>query len=173
MLPIHILMRDLSHEVDCGRITQIDAALKISAYIQKALNCATVSFWTVTGDPGTRVMRRVAGYDGVNDVYVTHAVEAGETNGGYFNALVRAGCYVCSDTFADPSLADVADTLLVRYRIHALLSASWGANGAVHGIISCTDSVVRKWHAVEITAVRRCASEVSMRQARRRTLASG
>ena len=164
----HVLMRDLSHEVDAGRLTEVDAAVKVSEYIQKTLKCTTVSFWGVYGVGGERVMRRVAGYDGLRNVAVTTPIEAPEAGGAYFGTLVQAGCYVCADTFADPNLAGVAETMLVPFNIRALLSTSWGSNGEIWGIISCTDNVVRKWTPSEVTALRKCASEISMRRARRR-----
>lgn len=164
----HILLRDMTDEVDAGRLTEVDAAVKVSEYIQKTLKCATVSFWGVYGVVGERVMRRVAGFDGVSGLPVTTPIEAPEAGGAYFGTLVRSGCYVCPDTFADPNLAEVVDTMLVPFNIRALLSTSWGSNGEIWGIISCTDSVVRKWLPSEVTALRKCASEISMRRARRR-----
>ena len=164
----HFLMRDLTHEVDAGRLTEAEAAVKVSEYIQKTLKCATVSVWGVYGVVGERVMRRVAGYDGIRGVAVTAPVEAPEAGGAYFGTLVRAGCYVCPDTFADPNLAGVVETMLVPFNIRSLLSTSWGSNGEIWGIISCTDTTVRKWTPAEVTALRKCASEISMRRARRR-----
>lgn len=161
-------MRDLSHEVDEGRLTEVDAAVKVSEYIQKALKCATVSFWGVYGVVGERVMRRVAGYDGLKSVAVTTPLEAPEAGGAYFGTLVRSGCYVCADTFSDPNFAAVLETMLVPFNIRSLLSTSWGSNGEIWGVISCTDNVVRKWLPSEVTALRKCASEISVRRARRR-----
>ena len=60
----HFLMRDLAHEVDARRVTDIEAAGKVAEYIQNALECMHVTFWTVSGQVGQRVMRSVAAYDG-------------------------------------------------------------------------------------------------------------
>ena len=48
----HFLMRDLAHEVDAGRVTDIEAAGKVAEYIQKALKCLHVTFWSVSGARG-------------------------------------------------------------------------------------------------------------------------
>jgi GAF domain-containing protein len=158
----------MTHEVDAGRLTEVEAAVKVSEYIQKTLKCATVSFWGVYGTVGERVMRRVAGYDGVRGAAVTTPIEAPEAGGTYFGTLARPGCFVSADTFADPNLAGAVDTMLAPLEIRSLLSTAWGSNGEVWGVIACTDRVVRRWLPAEVTALRKCASEISMRRARRR-----
>lgn len=164
----HFLMRDLTQEIDAGRITAIDAAMRTSEYIQKTLNCAHVSFWRFAGEGEQRVIRRFAGFDGIVGVPLTEPLEVPESGSGYFDTLAQAGCYICSDTFADPLLSGAMDSVLLPFNIHALLSASYGSNGEVWGVITCTDSVVRKWLPGEITALRKCAAEISVRRARRR-----
>jgi len=164
----HILMRDLTLEVDAGRLTDVEATIKVAEFIQKALDCAHVTFWSVSGEQGKRVMRRTAGYDGLLGVAVRSPVDLYESGGDYFNTLVTAGCYVCGDTLNDPKLAKVKDSVLVPFGIHALLSASFGRNGEVWGSICCTHNRSRKWSASEVTALRKCAAEVSMWRARSR-----
>jgi len=170
----HFLMRDLTQEIDAGRLTDVDAAIKVAEYIQKTLKCSHVTFWRfVVEDAGRRVIRRMAGYDGVAEVAFTDPLEIPESDGGYFDALAKAGCYVCADTFADPHLASAMHTILLPFNIHALLSASYGSNGEVWGVITCTDQVARKWLPSEVTALRKCAAEISVRRARRREREAG
>lgn len=166
----HFLMRDLAHEVDAGRVTDIEAAGKVAEYIQKALECMHVTFWSVCGPVGQRVMRSVAAYDGARNLTVAGAAVFAESGGGFFGALVREGCYVCGDTFADSALQSVKENMLVPFNIRALLAASYGGQGEVWGIITCTNNVVRKWRPSEITALRRCAAEISTLRAKRRRL---
>ncbi len=166
----HFLMRDLAHEVDAGRMTDIEAAGKVAEYIQKALKCMHVTFWSVCGEVGQRVMRSVAAYDGTRNLAVAGAAVFPESGGGFFGALVREGCYVCADTFADATLQSVKETMLVPFNIRALLAASYGGNGETWGIITCTNNVARKWQSSEVTALRKCAAEISTLRARRRLL---
>src|SRR2546427_1903560 len=71
-------MRDLAHEVDAGRMTDIEAAGKVAEYIQKALKCMHVTFWSVSGEVGQRVMRSVAAYDGTRNLAVAGAARSEE-----------------------------------------------------------------------------------------------
>jgi hypothetical protein len=168
----HRLMRDLAHEVDAGRLTAIEAAGKVAEVIQRTLQCRHVTFWRVSGPLGSRVMRSIAAYDGVRRTAVAGAAAFPESGGGFFGALVRQGCYVCPDTFADPALQGVRETMLVPFGIHALLAASYGGNGEVWGVITCTNDTVRHWRPKEIAALRKCAAEVSALMMRRRALGS-
>lgn len=166
----HFLMRDLAHEVDAQRVSDIEAAGKVAEVIQRALKCMHVTFWSVSGPLGERVMRSVAAYDGVRGVAIAGKVSFPESGGGFFGALVREGCYVCADTFADPTLQGVKDTMLVPFGIRALLAASYGGNGEVWGIVTCVNTEPRTWRSPEITALRKCAAEISVLRARRRSL---
>lgn len=166
----HFLMRDLAHEVDAGRTTDIEAAGKVAEYIQKALKCVHVTFWSVSGQMGHRVMRSVAAYDGVRGVAIAGAAVFPESGGGFFGALVREGCYVCGDTFADPALQGVKEAMLMPFNIRALLAASYGGDGEVWGIITWTNNVARKWRSSEVTALRKCAAEISTLRNQRRLL---
>jgi len=163
-------MRDLAHEVDAGRVTDIEAAGKVAEYIQKALKCLHVTFWSVSGEVGQRVMRSVAAYDGQRSLAVAGAVAFPESGGAVFGGLIRTGCYVCGDTFADPALQGVKETMLVRFNIRALLAASYGSDHDVWGIITCTNNVARNWKSSEVTALRKCAAEISTLRAQRRSL---
>jgi len=166
----HFLMRDLAHELDAGRMTELEAAGRVAQYIQQTLECVHVTFWSVSGDPGQRVMRSVAAYDGVRKRVVVGAAAFPEAGGSFFGVLVQQGCYVREDTFADPALQGVKETMLVPFNIRALLAASYGGNGEVWGIITCTSDVVRRWKASEVSALRKCAAEISGLRARGRSL---
>lgn len=169
-LHIHYLVRDLALDVDSGRLTAIEAAGKVAEAMQKALQCRHVTFWSVSGELGTRVMRSIAAYDGPKGTSVAGAASFPEAGGAFFGALVREGCYVCPDTFSVPALVGVRETMLVPFGIRALLAASYGGNGQVWGLITCTNDVVRQWQAAEIAALRKCAAEVSSLSMRRRKL---
>jgi hypothetical protein len=166
----HVLMRDLAHEVDAGRLTDLEAACKVAEYIHKALDCVHVTFWSVSGRIGQRVMRSVAAYDGVKGIATAGTAVFPESDGGFLNSIARDGCYVCSDTFADPALSAVKETMLVPYNIRALLSASYGGRGDVWGIVTCTNAVQRQWRSSEVTLLRKCAAEISTLRAHRRSL---
>ena len=166
----HFLMRDLALEFDAGRMADLEAAGRVAEHIQNALQCMHVTFWSVSGEVGQRAMRSVAAYDGTSQRIVRGAAAFPESGGGFFGALVRAGCYVCGDTFADPALQGVRQTMLVPFNIRALLAASYGGNGEVWGIITCTHDATREWRAPEISALRKCAAEISGLRARRRAL---
>lgn len=166
----HYLMRDLAHEVDAGRVTDIEAAGKVAEHIQKALQCRHVTFWSVSGPVGQRVMRSVAAYDGARNLAVAGAASFPESGGAFFGALVREGCYVCGDTFADPALQGVKESMLVPFNIRALMAASYGGDGEVWGVITCTNDAARKWQSSEVTALRKCAAEISSLRAKRRLL---
>lgn len=167
---IHHLMRDWMHEVDAGRLSEIDAIGRVARFIQAQLRCARVNFWSLHGAPGSRTMRRVVGYDGPTDQVVTTAIELQETSGAFFEALLRDGCYMCADTAADPNLALVFPTYLKPTNAGAMLVVAFGANGRALGLISCVHASPRKWRPAEITALRKCAAEVSIHRARRRSM---
>ena len=166
----HFLMRDLAHELEGGRMTELEAAGRVAQHIQETLKCQHVTFWSVAGQVGQRTMRSVAAYDGTSGRIVKGAVAFPETGGGFFGALVQAGCFVCEDTFAHPALQGVRETMLVPFNIRALLAASYGGQGEVWGLISCTSGVVREWKAAEVAGLRKCAAEISGLRARRRSL---
>lgn len=166
----HFLMRDLAHELEAGRMTELDAAGRVAQHIQQTLQCRHVTFWSVSGELGQRFMRSVAAYDGTSGRIVKGAVAFPESGGGFFGALVREGCFVCEDTFAHPALQGVKETMLVPYGIRALLAASYGDRGEVWGLVSCTSDVVRAWKATEVSGLRKCAAEISGLRVRRRLL---
>jgi GAF domain-containing protein len=167
MHDFHRFMRDMTHEADAGRLSKREAATRVAQYMQGVLHCAHVTFWYVSGEVGRRTMRQVVAYDGLRGKAAHPDLEFPEAGGHYFNTLLQTGCFVCGDTFADPRLAPVRDTMLVPYNIHALLSAAFNTNGRTWGILTCTDNVVRKWTAAEITALRQCAAELSIQRLRR------
>ncbi len=166
----HFLLRDLAHEFDAGRITNLEAAGRVAETIQKTLRCVHVTFWSVSGAMGQRTMRSVAAYDGTHRRVVAGRAAFPEAGGGFFGALVHAGCFVCEDTFAHPALQGVRQTMLEPFRIHALLAASYGGQGGVWGLVTCTHDATRRWTAAEVSALRKCAAEISGLRARGRAL---
>jgi hypothetical protein len=164
------LARDLALEVDAGRLAPLDAAGRVARHIHQSLQCMHVTFWSVSGELGRRVMRSVAAYDGTRDRIVLGAVGFPEAGGGFFGALVREGCYVCPDTFADAALQGVKQTMLVPFGIRALLAASYGGNGEIWGIVTCTSDVTRAWTAPEVASLRKCAAELSRLRSANRPL---
>lgn len=166
----HHLLRDLAHEVDAGRLTDIEAAGRVAEAIQKTLQCRHVTFWSVSGEVGARRMRSIAAYDGVTNRQVAGKAEFPEAGGGFFGRVLEDGFYLCGDSFADPALAGVRDTMLVPFGIRALLAASYGDSGRVWGLITCTNDTVRRWTSAEISALRKCAAEISALRARRHVL---
>lgn len=166
----HFLMRDLAHEVDAGRLSDIEAAGQVAEAIQKTLKCLHVTFWGLAGEAGQRVMSSIAAYDGERRLAVAGKVSFPEVGGGFYDALMREGFYICPDTYADPVLVPVKETMLDPFRIRALLAASYGGNGEVWGFVTCTNPVPRQWRAGEIASVRKCAAEVSALRVRRRAL---
>lgn len=164
----HHLMRDWMREVDAGRLSEVDATGRVAAFIHSKLHCTRVNFWSLEGEVGNRAMRRIAGYDGPTGQVVTAPLVLHETNGAFFAALLQDGCYVCADTSTDPRLAIIYGSYLQPTSAQAMLVAAFGVNGHTQGLISCVHAEPRKWLPAEITALRKCAAEVSLRQARRR-----
>ena len=168
MHDFHRFMRDMTHEADAGRLSKQDAATRVAKYMQGVLRCAHVTFWYVSGEPGQRTMRQVVAYDGLKGVAAHPDLAFPEAGGRYFNTLLQTGCFISGDTFTDPRLEPVRETMLVRFNIHALLSAAFNTNGQTWGILTCTDNVPRKWTVAEISALRQCASELASQRLRRK-----
>ena len=151
-------------------MNELEAAGRVAEHIRNALQCMHVTFWSVSGEMGQRTMRSVAAYDGMRKLSVRGGAAFPESGGGFFGALTRSGCYVCPDTFADPTLEGVKQTMLVPFNIRALLAASYGGHGEVWGIVTCTHDAARQWKAAEVSALRKCAAEISGLRARQRKL---
>ena len=162
----HHLMRDHSLAVDLGRMTELEAATEVARAIQRALGCARVNFWNVSGEIGTRVMRRVTGYDGRAQRVLSEPLDLPETTGAFFSKLREAGCYVCADTSADPDLREIFRSYLQPTQAMTMIVAAFHVDERVWGMISCVHDAARHWTAAEITALRKCASELSRRRAR-------
>ena len=158
-------MRDLSLAVDQGRVTEIEAATQVARTIARALACARVNFWNVAGDVGQRVMSRVTGYDGRADRVLSEPLDLHETTGEFFQALFDNGCYVCADTSQDPNLREIFRTYLQPTMGLTMIVAAFHVDENVWGMISCVHDAPRRWSAAEITALRKCASELSRRRA--------
>jgi hypothetical protein len=106
----HHLMRDLSLDVDIGRMTELEAATQVARTIQQSLACARVNFWNVSGQVGSRVMSRVTGYDGRAQRVLSEPLDLLETTGTFFKTLYDSGCYVCIDTPIRPCARSSAAT---------------------------------------------------------------
>jgi GAF domain-containing protein len=161
----HHLMRDLSLHVDLGRMTETEAATQVARSIQQALGCARVNFWNVSGEIGQRVMSRVTGYDGRANRVLAEPLDLQETTGAFFKQLYDTGCYVCADTSNDPNLRDIFRTYLQPTAGMTMIVAAFHVDARVWGLISCVHDAPRRWTAAEITALRKCASELSRRRA--------
>ena len=159
-------MRDHALAVDLGRMTETGAATEVARAIQGALGCARVNFWNVSGVPGRRVMSRTAGYDGRANRVLSEPLDLHETTGEFFRTLRETGCYVCPDTATDPNLREIFRTYLQPTAGVTMIVAAFHVDELVWGMISCVHDGVRRWTAGEITALRKCASELSHRRAR-------
>ena len=164
-LNFHHLMRDHSLAVDLGRMTEIDAATAVARAIQQTLGCARVNFWNVSGAIGQRAMRRLTGYDGRAQRVLSEPLALQETTGEFFKALHDSGCYVCPDTSVDPLLREIFPTYLQPTQALTMIVAAFYVDERVWGLISCVHDAPRRWTAAEITALRKCASELSRRRA--------
>jgi len=160
----HHLMRDHSLAVELGRMTEAGAATAVARAMQQSLACARVTFWNVSGALGRRVMRRVAGYDGRAERALSEPLELQETTGEFFNKLRETGFHVCTDTATDPLLRDIFRTHLQPTQGATMIVASFHVDEQVWGLISCVHDSPRRWTAAEITALRKCASELSRRR---------
>ncbi len=158
-------MRDRSLEVDLGRMTETEAATEVARAIQRTLACARVNFWNVSGEIGRRVMSRVTGYDGRTERVLSEPLDLVETTGEFFKALHDTGCYVCLDTSTDPALREIFRTYLQPTQGMTMIVAAFYIDARVWGLISCVHDTPRRWTAAEITALRKCASELSRRRA--------
>jgi GAF domain-containing protein len=157
-------MRDHALAVDMGRLTEVEAQTAVARAIQQALACARVNFWNVAGPLGRRTMRRITGYDGRADRVLSEALELQETTGEFFDKLRETGCYVCHDTATDPLLREIFRSYLQPTRGVTMIVASFHVDERVWGLISCVDDGPRRWTAAEVTALRKCASELSRRR---------
>ena len=162
----HHLMRDHSLAVDQGRMTELEAATQVARAIQQALACARVNFWNVSGAVGARVMSRVTGYDGRAQRVLSEPLDLRETTGEFFGVLRDKGCYVCPDTASDPYLSEIFRTYLRPTQAQTMIVAAFHVDERVWGMISCVHDAPRRWTAAEVTALRKCASELSHRRAR-------
>jgi GAF domain-containing protein len=164
-LNFHHLMRDHSLDADHGRITETEAATAVARAIQQTLGCARVNFWNVSGRVGERLMRRITGYDGRAARVLAEPLELRETTGEFFQRLYDSGCYVCPDTATDPILREIFRTYLQPTQGVTMIVAAFYLDERTWGMISCVHDGPRPWTAAEITALRKCASELSRRRA--------
>lgn len=163
-LNFHHLMRDLTLAVDLGQMTEIDATTAVARDIQQKLACARVNFWNVSGPIGQRQMRRVTGYDGRAGRVLSEPLVLQETTGEFFRILFESGFYICSDASTDPLLNEIFRTYLQPTQAMTMIVAAFYIDQRAWGIISCVDDVARRWTAREISALRKCAAELSRRR---------
>lgn len=163
-LNFHHLMRDLSLAVDLGKMTEVDAETTVARDIQQKLACARVNFWNVSGPVGQRQMRRTTGYDGRAGRVLSEELVLHETSGEFFRRLYERGCYVCLDTSSDPLLSEIFQTYLQPTHALTMIVAAFYIDHRVWGIISCVDDVARRWTAREVSALGKCAAEMSRRR---------
>lgn len=164
------LLAHMGAQLDAGTMTLQGAALGMSEYVQGQMACSRVSVWVLEGEPGHRVMRRLAGYDGVTRSPITEPVLLREEEfAAYFEALTQKGVYVCPDTLADPHLAAMRESYLRPHDIRASLDATIGANGTTWAVYCCAQQgSPRDWTPQEVRLLRRFTDAISVRRARRR-----
>jgi len=164
------LLVHLGLQLDAGTLTLQGAALSMSEYVQGQMACSRVSVWMLDGEPGHRVMRRLAGYDGVTCTPITEPVLMHEEEfAAYFEALTKKGVYVCPDTLVDPNLAAMRESYLLPHDIRASLDATIGANGKTWAVYCCSQQgSPRDWTPQEVRLLRRFTDAISVRRARRR-----
>ena len=164
------LLAHIGAQLDAGTLTLQGAALSMSEYIQGQMACSRVSVWMLEGEPGHRVMRRLAGYDGVTRSPITEPVLLREEEfAAYFEALTKKGVYVCPDTLADAHLGAMRESYLLPHGIRASLDATIGANGVTWAVYCCAQQgSPRDWTPQEVRLLRRFTDAISVRRARRR-----
>ncbi len=164
------LLTHLGVQLDAATMTLQGAALSMSEYVQGQMACSRVSVWQLEGEAGQRVMRRLAGYDGVNCTPLTEPAVLREAEfAAYFEALTKRGVYMCPDTLADPHLAAMRESYLLPHGIRASLDATIGANGTTWAVFCCAQQGgPRGWTPQEVRLLRRFTDAISVRRARRR-----
>ena len=164
------LLSHMSAQLDAGTLTLQGAALGMSEYIAGQMACSRVSVWLLEGEPGHRVMRRLAGHDAVSGTPITEPVLLREEEfAAYFEALTKKGVYVCPDTLADPHLAAMREAYLQPQDVRASLDATIGANGVTWAVYCCAQQgSPRHWTPQEVRLLRRFTDAISVRRARRR-----
>ncbi|MBC7956737.1 MAG: GAF domain-containing protein [Cytophagales bacterium] len=164
------LLAHLSAQLDAEATTLQAASMSLAEYVQGQLACSRVTAWVLEGDVGHRVMRRIAGFDGVSRTPITEPAQLHEEEfAAYFEALASKGVYVCPDTQAAPNLAAMRDSYLIPNRIGASLDVTIGVNASTWGVCCCSQQgATRQWTPQEVRMVRRFAHAISVRRARRR-----
>jgi GAF domain-containing protein len=164
------LLGHIGAQLDAGAMTLPVAALRMAEYIQGQMACSRVSVWQLEGEPGHRVMRRLAGYDGVTRTPLSEPVLLHEEEfAAYFELLTKKGVYLSPDTLADPHLAAMRESYLLPHDIRASLDATIGANGTTWAVYCCAQQGnTREWTPQEVRLLRRFTDAISVRRARRR-----
>ncbi len=164
------LLARISADLDCGKLDERGAALAVVRHVQQQFACSRVSFWLLEGEADARVMRRVAAHDALSSLgaMTEPAVLARDEFASYVDFITRQAVYVCNDAFNDEHLSAMLETYLRPNDIHAALDATISVNGQPWAILCCAQrGATRRWLPQEVTLIKRMASEISMRRARR------
>ena len=163
------LLGSLGDALDNGDIDRKDAAVATAQYIAKRMACSRVSVWVLGGEPGGRVMKRLAAYCAeIGEPIPEETVLTDAEFGRYFDALTSVGVYASDDVRSDELLKPMWDNHLAPSGICASLSATIGVNANTWGVLACSQcGVPRHWLPQEIMLIKRMANEISLRRARR------
>jgi GAF domain-containing protein len=163
-------MDDVSLALDERRMEPREAAYKVAEFARQALQCSRASYWVLEGAPGARTMRRVAYADPTCAGSPYEPVVLRETEfGAYFDQMLRNGVYACNDTREDPRMEPLRLDYLEPMDIRASIDVAEASNGDVFGVLCCAErGRPREWSSADKAAIRKIASEVSLRRARRR-----
>jgi GAF domain-containing protein len=163
------LLSNLATLLDTGAITLQETTTIVGRHIQGRMGCSRLTFWTLEGEAGQRVMTRVGGFDGVTNTPLLEPATLTDAEfGAYFDALTSQGIYVCDDALADERLLAMRDSYLLPFGIRASLDAAISVNGNALGVLCCAQQgATRHWLQHEVTLLKRYASEISLRRARR------
>ncbi len=164
------LLSRISADLDCGQMAPRGAAEAVVRHVQQQFNCSRASFWLLEGEADARVMRRVAAHDAQSSpgLVAEPAVLTRDEFADYVDFITKQAVFVCHDAFNDEHLSPMRETYLRPNDIHAVLDATISVNGQPWAILCCAQrGAKRRWLPQEVTLIKRIASEISMRRARR------
>ncbi len=158
------LFAEIHRGVECGALSQAQAAQHVSQRICRIFHCARASIWTTQASHATRL----GGYDALQCHPLAELAElVGAKLGKRLIALTRPGIFVSKDAMADDRLACVRDKYLAIQSIGSVLAAPLRFNGIVSGVV-CLETVgaLREWQTSEIAKLKSFANSLSLRTAR-------
>jgi len=164
------LLRHVAALLDAGTLTFQESTAIVGRHIQGQMACSRLTFWTLEGEAGQRVMTRVGGFDGVTNTPILEPASLTDAEfSDYFDALTRDGLCICDDTMADDRLLAMRESYLMPRDIRASLDAAISVNGRALGVLCCAQQgATRHWLPHEVALLRRFASDISLQRARRR-----